>query len=85
MTPNRTITRITTDSRASNYLTRAKRLARELDTCETTTAPDVRKKRLWGTPQTQSHKLNELLIMLSVVEISILVVEQEVVRLATKK
>jgi hypothetical protein len=34
---------------------------------ETTTAQDFRIQRMWGTPQTQSHKLNELSIMLPVV------------------
>jgi hypothetical protein len=85
MNLNRTTTRIITNTRVKTTSPQTKRLARELDTCETTTAPDVRKQRLWGTPQTQSHKLDELLIMLSVVDISILVAEQEVVRLATRK
>jgi hypothetical protein len=35
---------------------------------ETTIAQDLRIQRMWGTPQTQSHKLNKLSIMLPVVK-----------------
>jgi hypothetical protein len=53
---------------------------------ETTTAQDVRIHQKWGTPQMQSHKLNELSIMLPVVKkTNIHVAGEYAVRFATEK